>query len=249
MLSRTFKILAVGLFLLLILVPTYVSFVSSSSGYIRINSKSSSIPGQIVPSGGNVSLYFGGVTWSGSIVYLYLSHNASALIVPGDLRYAPDIPVSNITSSSPSDFHYYGSGGWIGNWVVGENWINGSLTSNLPAGNYYIKAYDGVSTVAVTDTYITVLGALLQISPSAGAGGVSVKFTGSGVPASAPVTVSYFDPTFNSWNYWYNVTANSTGYFTFSSEMPDLRKSMGAGIFSDLTYTPISFRAEAAGVV
>ena len=88
-------------------------------------------------------------------------------------------------------------------------------------------------------SYVPYLGTL-NVSPSSGPGGVSVNFKGSGYPASSTVDISYFDPTFGAWNYFRSVTSNSTGGFVFATEMPDLRRSVGAGDYAE-TFNAISF--------
>jgi len=225
------------------LVPTYVSLVSSATGYIRINGTSASVPNQQVPAGGNVSLYFGDVTWDGTQLFLFLSHDAYSQMSYGDFVYTPKFSVSNITNTTTSSIYSDGNGVW----VVGNNWINGSITPTVPMGNYTIKAFDEVTeAVAVTDTYIfvyPVANASLQISPSSGPGGVPVQFTGSAYPAYADVTISYYDPTFGSWNYFDSTQANSSGIIVLNSEIPDLRTSLRMGDYPE-TYTPISFRTE-----
>jgi hypothetical protein len=247
-LNRAYKVLAIGLLVLLILVPTYVSFVSSSTGYIRINRTSASVPGQTVPVGGNVSLYFGEVTWSSSQLYLLLSHDLLPQLSPGDFIYTPRFSVYNMTNTTAPSFY----ANTYGAWVIGNNWINGSIPTNTPVGNYSVKAFDEVtSDVAVTDTFIAVYPvgvASLQASPSSGPGGAIVRFTGSGYPADRAIDISYYDPAFGSWNLWSSTIANASGQISFTTEMPDLRKSVGNGDYSE-AYTSISFRAESAGVI
>ena len=103
-----------------------------------------------------------------------------------------------------------------GVWIVGSNWINGSIPSTTALGNYYIKAVDQIgSSVAVTDTYITVnpinYNSELNISPSSGPGGVPITFTGSNYPVGANVVISYLDPAFGTWNYLTTAVANASG--------------------------------------
>ena len=123
----------------------------------------------------------------------------------------------------------------------------------MPVGNYTIKAFDQVSsTTAVTDVFILVYSviysATLQASPSSGPGGVSAQFTGSDFPPSSPVTIAYFDPGLGSWNFLTNATADSLGGITFSTQIPDLEQSLGAGD-NPQTYTQISYEAAINGVV
>ena len=250
MLKHKLKALLVLLLILAFLLPTYFSFVSSSTGYIRINGISASVPNQQVSAGGNVSLYFGDVMWSGSHLFLFLSKDYWLIpqISPGDFVYTPRFSVYNVTNvTTPSPYNND-----HGAWIVGNNWINGSIPWNVPVGNYSIKAFDEVTdNVAVTDAFIivhSVADSTLQVSPSSGPGGIPVQFTGSGFPALNSVDISYYDPTFGSWNYFGSTTANSSGMIAFGSEIPDLGRSVSAGDRSE-TNTPISFRAEIAGIV
>jgi hypothetical protein len=86
----------------------------------------------------------------------------------------------------------------------------------------------------------------LNISPSAGPGGVDIMFTGSGYPVNSSVDISYYDPSFHTWNYLASVTANSSGKFVANSEVPDLKKSLGSGEYTE-TFNTHSYRAEING--
>ena len=196
-----------------------------------------------------MNLYFGEVGWSGSQLYLVMSHDDFQQVSTGDLVYTPRFSLSDLTNPTTTKAYTSGNGAWF----VGNNWINGSIAPNMPIGNYFIKAFDEVSeTVASTDTsiiiYSVIYSANLQVSPPSGPGGVSAQFTGSGFPPSTSVTISYYDPTFGSWNYLTTANANSLGSITFASEIPDLRKSLGTGDYPEV-YTQISYRAEIHGVV
>jgi hypothetical protein len=249
LLKRNLKIFLIGLFTLVLIIPTQFSFVSSSAGNITINSTSASIPGQQVQSGSNISLYFGNVMWGGDTVFLFLSTNSSSQIVSGDFDYTPKFSVANITNTTAANSYNDNNGGA---WTVGSNWVNGSIAQNLALGNYYIKAFDQLASVAVTDTYITVnsqvYNATLNVSPSAGPGGVTIQFTGSRYPHDSTVVISYLDPTFESWNTLTSVTANATGDVVASSQAPDLLKSLGNGDFPQ-QFNQISYRTTIAGIV
>jgi len=246
--KRNLKVPMVILLLITLLVPAYISLVSSSSGYIRINGTSTSIPYQQIPAGGNVSLYFGGVDWDADDFFLFLSHDANPQLSTGDFVYTPPFSVSSLTNQT--SITVYDNG--IGVWVAGNNWINGSIIPTVPIGNYTVKAVDQIyADVAITDTYIFVYpdeNATLQISPSSGPGGVNVQFTGSGYPAHANVAIKYYDSAFGTWNYFNSTTANESGAISFTSEIPDLRKSVGAGDYPEI-YTAISFRTEVSNFV
>jgi len=248
MLKRKLGIAVAVMLILSFLIPAYISFVSSSSGYIRVNATSTSVPNPQVTAGANVSLYFGDVTWNEDHMFLFLSHDLNPRLSYGDFVYSPQFEVVNLTDTT-SIHPYFSSNGF---WLVGSNWINGSIIPTVPLGNYTIKAIDDVSgPAAVTDTYILVSPnnpATLQISPSSGPGGVSVEFTGSDYDPYANVVISYYDSTFGTWNYFDYVTATQSGTIAFSADIPDLRQSLGIGDYSE-SYTALSFRAEVDGFV
>jgi len=173
MLRHKRQFLTITLLVFLLIAPTYISFVSSSTGYIRVNSTSASAPNQQVQAGGNVNLYFGDVTWSGSELYLLMSHDMNPQLSPGDNIYTPLFSVYDVADTSAT--RSYTSNNLT--WVVGYHWINGSIPNNLPVGNYTIKSLDGVAANAVTDTYIRVTSgvynATLAITPASGTTGVT----------------------------------------------------------------------------
>ena len=75
---------------------------------------------------------------------------------------------------------------WTSRIQLGKRYI----TCSQSAGNYYIKVVDGAvgSSVAVTDTFLTITAppfdnSILNVSPSQGAGGTPITFTGSGWPS------------------------------------------------------------------
>lgn len=247
MLKRNLKIPIVILLLAVLLVPVYITLVSSSSGYIRINSTSTSVPNQEVLAGENVNLYFGDVTWDASEFYLLLSHDGTSEVSAGDSVYSPKFSVYDVATTG-SYVTYTADNGY---WKVGDNWINGTLPSTVPVGNYTVKAFDVIANVAVTDAFITVYTSVhdstLEISPSSGPGGVPVQFTGSGYGNNAAVTLLYYDPTFGLWYPWANTTSNSSGHILVNSVMPDLGKSVGVGDWSE-TYAAVSFKTQVGGI-
>ena len=184
--NRKFSILLVSILIISLIVPMYVAFVSSSSGYIKINTTGASTPGQQVQAGSNVNLYFGGVTWSSEDFYLTIGKDSSSTMKAGDLLYTPAINVYNMTNNAIKVYT-----GDYGTWTVGYNWVNGTIPMSQVAGNCYIKAIDGTigSTVAVTETYLSVTTAnytyTLNISPLQGPGGTPITFTGSGWPGDS----------------------------------------------------------------
>jgi hypothetical protein len=227
-------------------VPAYLTSVSSSTGYIRINTTSTSNVGQQVQAGGNVNLYFGGVTWDNTEFYLFLSQDGSPQISTGDFAYTPAFSIYDVISTTITTYHQDNL-----TWVAGYNWINGSIPTTLTVGNYYAKAVDVTSHIAVTDTYLVInaiqYNASLNISPSSGPGGVDVVFTGSGYPVGSTVGISYYDPSFGTWNLLTSVTANSSGQIQANSQVPDLKKSVTNYDCAE-SFDTISYRAEINGI-
>jgi hypothetical protein len=248
MLKRRLTLLLLCLLIVSLVVPSFISSVSSSSGPIRINSKTASAPGQQVQAGGNVNLYFGNVVWSGMQFYLFLSTDGSTQITTGNV-YTPVFSVYDVANTTVPHVYNDDIGG---HWIVGSNWVNGTIPSTQAIGNWYIKAIDEIaSTVAVTDTYITVnpiiYDATLNILPSAGSGGVPITFTGQGYPIQSNVVLSYYDPSVDLWNFLTQTTSNASGQINVNSTVPDLRKSVGMGDCPE-TYNTISYRAEINGI-
>ena len=112
-LKMKFKFFLIALLMMFVVVPAFISVVSSSTGYIRVNSKTASFPNQQVESGGNVSLYFGDVSWAGSQLYLLMSYDTLPHASTGDVIYTPLISVSDLLDQSST--HAYSSG--LGSWV------------------------------------------------------------------------------------------------------------------------------------
>ena len=242
MFKHNLKIFLIASLTLMLILPTYFSFVSSSTGNIRINTVGASVVGQQVQAGGNLNLYFGEVMWSGTQFYLFLSPDGSTQLTSGSV-YTPTFSVYDVVDPTRTT----NCTGDSGVWNVGSNWVNGSIPSTAAPGNYYIKAVDQIgSSVAVTDTYITInpinYNATLNISPSSGTGGVPIIFTGSNYPVGQNVVISYLDPAFGTWNYLTTAIANASGKISADSTVPDLLKSLGSADYPE-TYSTISYRS------
>jgi archaellum component FlaC len=231
--------LAILLAMLLAAVPFAVK---ASTGYILINTATApSTPGQQVAAGGNVSLYFGGVTWSGGQFYLLLSKDGFSQVSTGDIKYTPTFDVANLTDSTfVSTYRDPATGGV---WLVGNNWVNGTIKKDIAGGNYFIKAFDGTATsVAVTDTYITVIGAF-EVVPTSGPGGASIQLKGYAFPANALVNLSYFNPNLGQWISIVNLTAaDELGQFTYGMSAPDLMQALPSGL-QPVASDTITFKA------
>lgn len=243
------NIIASVILIIFLLVSACFPLVFSAEGFIRINTRTNSPLNQQIQAGGSVNLFFGEVTWSGTQMYLLLSRDNAEQISTGDIIYTPKFALSDLINPSARVTYSNDNGAWI----VGANWINGTIPQNVPIGNYYIKAFDeAAAKVAVTDTslivYSVVYSATLQSTPPSGAGGITADFTGSGYPPMSPVTISYYDPAFGSWNYLTTTKADATGKISFNTQVPDLRKSAGAGDQQE-SFSQVSYRAEINGIV
>ncbi|MDR0372372.1 MAG: hypothetical protein LBI79_02240 [Nitrososphaerota archaeon] len=247
MLKRKLSVVLIISLILTLTFPYFITSVTSSSGFITINSRTATTPGQQIVAGGNVNLYFGGVTWTGDRAFLILGTDNSPSASSGYV-YTPSFSVYDIADADV--IHTYTSG--LDSWIVGNYWVNGTIPATVAPGNYYIKVFDDVSSrTAVTDTYLTVnaitYNTTLNVSPSAGPGGVPLTFTGSGYPAGAQVSIQYYDQTFNYWRLMTETTADANGRISVNSVAPDLRKSL-SGYDCTETYTQIQYRAQTAGV-
>jgi len=210
---------------------TLVPFAFASSGNILINDNTApqDLPITSVPAGGNVSLYFGDITFSGSQFYLLLSANGLSEVSSGDIRYTPLFNVASVTSTStilqvPGDATYPGA------WTVGQNWINGTTPLNVPGGTFYVKAFDGaVAALAVTQGFPVT--ASLRIIPNAGSAGTSIIVSGNAFPANSLVNLTYLDPlTGPPYHTINNLTAtNALGQFNYTMNAPDLKGTTTAG--------------------
>jgi len=224
----------------------------ASTGNIYINPSTitptvtPSAPGQQVAAGGNVSLYFGGVTWSGSQFYLVMSQDGFAQVSTSDTKYTGLFDVFNLTSLTTVSMYINGTTGY--KWDVGYGWVNGTIYSNLAGGNYWIKAYDGSSTsVAVTDTYITITGAII-VTPTSGNPGTSVTISGFAFPTNYLLNLSYLNPlTGPPFVSIANlVSVNSLGQFTYTVNVVDLMQTSSASTTTAgdaITLAGITFRA------
>ncbi|MCW3999284.1 MAG: right-handed parallel beta-helix repeat-containing protein [Candidatus Bathyarchaeota archaeon] len=140
---------------------------------------------------------------------------------------------------------------WSSATVIGNSIASASgsfeVNVTIPSaevGNHYIAIEDSQGRVIITVLYA--LGSL-KLSSTSGPGGAMVQFTGQGFTPSTPVAISYYDPTLGYWNFFQYVTADSNGKVAFSTEMPDLRRSLTTGDNYD-SYDALSFRAQVNSV-
>lgn len=245
MLNRYLKIILVSVLVVALIISSYPSFVSSSSGNVKINTIGTSVVGQQVQAGGTINLYFGGVMWSGQDFYLFLSQDGNTQMT-GQV-YTPTFSVYDVADPTKV-INCTGENGY---WLVGSQWVNGTIPT-WASGNYYIKAMDQIGgSVAVTDTYVAVIPinytATLEITPTSGPGGIPITFTGSRYPINQNVSIYFLDPQFG-WKYLTSATADGNGRISVSSFAPDLKKSLGT-YDSPETYSTISYRSAIGNVV
>ncbi|MGF3521614.1 MAG: hypothetical protein ACQXXJ_00775 [Candidatus Bathyarchaeia archaeon] len=205
-----------------------IPMASASTGFIYINTQTApSGAGQPVTAGGNVSLYTGGVTWSGGQIYLILSRDGFSQVSSGDMAYSATFDLADVIRTGVKT-EYTSAGG--GQWTVGDNWINGTIPRNVAGGNYFIKAWDGsAAQLAVTDTYITITAGFF-VEPATGAPGASISLKGYAFPANALVNLTYTSPLLTGVFTVQNLTqANELGAFTVTIAAPDLKQAGAAG--------------------
>ena len=214
--------------------------VNASTGFILINTATGSSPvGQHIPAGGDVNLYFGNVAWSGAQFYLLTSTNGFSDTT--GTQYSLTFNIADITQ--PASVTTYTNAN--GTWNVGNNWVNGSVPRNVAGGNYYIKAFDGLSTsVAVTGTYITITG-ILQATPASGPAGADLTLKGYALGTNALVNLTYYNTTGTNKIPIENfVQADALGQFTYTMAAPDLMQLVTPSGDQTPSWTTITFNAK-----
>jgi hypothetical protein len=202
----------------------FVSPVMGSTGNILINTTTAPSPIVTIQLGGSLNLYFGGVTWSGGQINLYLSADGYASLSDEDTAYGPTFNVAQLTNASVATVDGYS---------IGYNWINGTVptTLNVPGGNYYVKAFDGsTAAVAVTDNYF-VIEATFEVVPTWGPGQAAIELKGYGLPANELANFSYRCVSEGiGWTTIQDlVLANEYGAVVYATIAPDLFLALGSG--------------------
>ncbi len=126
--------------------------------------------------------------------------------------------------------------------------INGtfSKTVTIPdaaAGEHYIQIEDSQTWMVIKIFTST---AELNLSPSAGPGGVAVMFSGSGYPSSQTVDLYYQDPYTGYYNFFASTTSSPTGTISYNVTIPDIAVYSYSG--DNYNYGIINFRADVTGV-
>jgi hypothetical protein len=216
--------------LLAALTLTLVPIAFASTGVIIINSTSGIQPLPItpVPAGGNVSLYFGNVTFSGSQFYLLFSQDGLSQVSSGDLRYTTIFNVAAVMDLTSAPV-VVADPAFPGQWIVGQGWVNGSIPSNIPGGTFYIKAFDGATTALAVTQGIPVIASLRMI-PVAGAAGTTIIVNGNAFSPNALVNLSYVNQLTLAIVSIVNLTqSNALGQFNYTMNAPDVMVAPGPG--------------------
>jgi len=209
------------LVLTILLATTFTAFIplaNASTGYILLNKKVGPSSPVDVQAGANISLYLGGVGFSGGQFYLVWSADGFSQISSGDFRYTPTFTTAELHSATPTEEE--GTTAYPGAWRLGGDWINGTTPKNIAGGHYYVKCFDGSSTaVAVTDNYINILGSF-EVIPDYGPGGCKISIKGYAFSSNGKVNLSYFDGETVTIKNLY--ATNAKGQFTYNMTAPDL---------------------------
>ena len=164
---------------------------------------------------------FSQITIQAGEVTMYLSTNGYAQISSSDVQLY-SLPTSLINSSKISTVTVTASNGQQLTLTVGEKAIIGAIPLvAVPQGLYYVKAYFGsTAPVATSIAEVNVL-PTISISPTSGPAGQTVTVNGYAFSSSGIVnlTISYKSYKISS----VNITASSTGTFTYTFTAPELK--------------------------
>ena len=230
--------------LAILLSTTFTAFLpmaTASTGYILMETTTPPSAVQPVAAGENINLYFGVVSFSGGQFYLVWSADGFSQISSGDFKYTPTFTTAQLhnltapyTTVTDGDFE----------WVIGNDWVNGSIPKNIAGGHYYIKCFDGSATsVAVTDNYINILPSF-EVVPDWGPGGTAITLKGYAFTGSAKVNLSYWDPIEGEYVTIKNLLAlNAKGQFNYSMIAPDMKQVLTPDGEQSIGYDTITFRA------
>ncbi len=182
-------------------------------------------PSQYIPAGGNVSLSFTGVGFSGGQFYLVWSADGFSQISAGDFKYSPTFAIADLVSTTPTIYT-----STLGNYTVGNDKIFGPIPKDIGGGHYYIKCYDGSATsVAVTNNYIQVLPSL-EVVPSTGGPGTSITLKGHAFSPSAKANLTYTSTVnLTSTTIANLISTGSIGQFSYIMKAPDLKQALSSG--------------------
>jgi len=167
---------------------------------------------------------FSQITIQAGEVTMYLSTNGYAQISSSDVPLY-SLSTSLINSSKLSTVTVTASNGQKLTLTVGEKAIIGAIPLvAVPQGLYYVKAYFGsTAPVATSIAEVNVL-PTISISPTSGPAGQTVTVNGYAFSSSGIVnlTISY-SVLGKSYKNSVNITASSTGTFTYTFTAPELK--------------------------
>lgn len=171
------------------------------------------------------SLTISGKWFHPGAIYILLDSEATIGTVTRN-QWNNAIPIGNTVANSQGTFE-----------------VTVTIPNDIDGGEHYIAVEDSENTIIVK---ILITSGTLQISPASGPGGANIQFSGTGYPALSPVSISYRDNQYSSWNYWTTLYSDSAGNINLNVEIPDLGRSCYSGD-SYITSTMISFRSEVNG--
>ena len=203
----------------------------ASTGTVLIGVTTLPAPIVSVHSGGNISVYFGSVTFSGSQFYLMWSADGFSSISLGDFKFSPIFSTIDLHVSRKLSNGIY----------VGNNWVNISIPTAVVGGHYYVKCFDGSATsVAVSNNYVNVL-PILEVTPfTRGAGGSPISLEGTAFTANSAAKLTYYDPIAAANKTLATVSTDEHGHFTYATTSLDLKQWMPAGE-NPITFDVIKF--------
>ncbi|MGQ9781328.1 MAG: hypothetical protein ACUVQ8_03620 [Nitrososphaeria archaeon] len=199
---------------------SFLPIVDASTGPLLIGVTTSPSAVVNISAGGNVSIYFGSVTFSGGQFYLLWSADGFSSISSSDFKFSPVFNTVDLRGPKKLSNGIY----------IGNNWVNISIPTTTAGGHYYIKCFDGVMTsIAVSDNYVNLL-PILKITPfTEGAGGASISLKGLAFAANGTVKLAYYDPIAAANKTLATVSSDAQGRFIYAMEAPDLKQSLPAG--------------------
>lgn len=164
---------------------------------------------------------FSQITIQAGEVTMYLSTNGYAQISSSDVPLY-SLPTSLINSSTLSNVTVTASNGQQLTLRVGEKAIIGAIPLvAVPQGSYYVKAYFGPTAPVATSIAEVIVLPKISISPTSGPAGQTVTVNGYAFSSSGTVNlaISYKSYKISS----VNITASSTGTFTYTFTAPELK--------------------------
>ncbi len=190
-----------------------------------------------------------GVSFSGSVFYLYLSRDGLSSISAGDVRYAGPFNVADLQNAAVVTTKMQANGTFYLGTVGGIALLSGPIPISISSAYDYIKVFDGSSGAVAVSSQTVSINPGITVSPSSGAAGVGVTLKGGGFPANMNVNINY-SFTYVAWNdatstkkgAWITGIATGSGYFSSPGTMIDAKQPINTNSFQEVT-TAISLFA------